>query len=122
MKPVTRTVLLAALAAGLIQTTAAAHAFLDHASPRVGSEVTKPPTEVHLWLTQEIEPAFSAIQVFDPAGREIDNKDSHVDSGNKAELIVSLQPIGPGTYKVVWHVVSIDTHRTKGDFKFTIKP
>jgi methionine-rich copper-binding protein CopC len=122
MKPVTRTVLLAALAAGLLQSTARAHAFLDRASPRVGSEVSKPPTEVHLWLTQEIEPAFSAIQVFDADGRQIDNKDSHVDSGNKAELIVSLQRIGPGTYKVVWHVVSIDTHRTNGDFKFTVKP
>ena len=122
MKRFTRTVLLAALAAGLIQSTAAAHAFLDHASPRVGSDVSKPPAEVHLWLTQEIEPAFSAIQVFDADGREIDNKDSHIDSGNRAELTVSLQTINPGTYKVVWHVVSIDTHRTKGDFKFTVKP
>ena len=101
---------------------ARAHAFLDHADPRVGSELSKPPAEVRLCLTQELEPAFSAIQVFDADGREIDNKDSHVDSGDSRQLIVSLQRLPAGTYKVVWHVVSVDTHRTKGDFKFTVKP
>ncbi len=102
--------------------SALAHAFLDHADPKVGSQATTAPTTVKIWFTQELEPAFSVIQVFDVDGKQIDKKDTHLDEGDKTLLLVSLPPIGPGTYKVSWHVVSVDTHKTHGDFKFTIKP
>ena len=36
---------------------ATAHAFLDHAEPRVGNKVAAPPREVTLWFTQKLEPA-----------------------------------------------------------------
>jgi hypothetical protein len=47
---------------------AAAHAFLDHAEPRVGNKVANPPREVTLWFTQKLEPAFSTLTVTGPAG------------------------------------------------------
>ena len=100
---------------------ASAHAFLDHSEPKVGSGVSPPPTEVRIWFTQQVEPAFSKIQVFDGAGSEVDKKDSHVDPADKHLLIVSLAPIPAGTYKVAWRVVSVDTHKTQGDFKFAVK-
>jgi hypothetical protein len=31
-------------------------------------------------------------------------------------------PLTPGTYRVSWRVVSVDTHPTEGNFTFTIKP
>lgn len=99
----------------------AAHANLDHAEPKVGSTVNQSPKEVKIWLSQSVEPAFSTIEVFDSAGKQIDKKDSHVDKSDKTVLIVSVPDLGPGTYKVVWHVVSTDTHKTHGDFKFTVK-
>ena len=99
----------------------AAHANLDHAEPKVGSTVDKPPTEVKIWFSQSVEPAFSTIEVFDSGGKQIDKKDLHVDKADKTILIVSVPDLGPGTYKVVWHVVSTDTHKTHGDFKFTVK-
>jgi hypothetical protein len=34
---------------------------------------------------------------------------------------VSLKKLPPGTYKVRWHAVSVDTHATDGDFSFTVK-
>src|SRR5262249_42509542 len=40
-----------------------AHAYLDHASPRVGNTVAQSPKEVMLWFTEKIEPAFSTIEV-----------------------------------------------------------
>jgi len=104
-----------------IQSIASAHAFLDHADPKVGSEIVSAPAEVKIWFTQAIEPAFSSIQIYDAAGKEIDKKDSHVDASDKKLLIVSLPATSSGKYKVVWHVVSVDTHRTQGDFKFTVK-
>jgi copper resistance protein C len=98
-----------------------AHAMPDHADPRVGSTVSSAPGDVTIHFTQEIEPAFSAIQVFDPSGKQIDKKDSHIDSQSRATLVVSVPNLSSGTYKVVWHVVSVDTHKTQGDFKFTVK-
>jgi len=104
-----------------LSSTAFAHAFLDHAEPKVGSEIEKAPTEVKAWFTQHIEPAFSKLEVFDADGKQVDNKDCHVDSTDKGLLIVTLPQLSAGTYKVSWKVVSVDTHRTHGDFKFTVK-
>jgi len=98
-----------------------AHANLDHAEPKVGATVNQSPKEVKIWFSQSVEPAFSTIEVFDSAGKQIDKKDSHVDKADKELLIVSVPALDPGTYKVVWHVVSTDTHKTHGDFKFTVK-
>ena len=106
----------------MLGNAAFAHAFLDHAEPRVGSEISKSPTEVKGWFTQHLEPAFSKLEVFDASGKQVDNKDVHLDPGDPEILIVTVPALPPGTYRVSWHVVSVDTHRTHGDFKFTIKP
>jgi methionine-rich copper-binding protein CopC len=113
---------LALLTALAVPSAAGAHAFLDHAEPRVGSEVKASPTEVRIWFTQHLESTFSAIEVFDADGKQVDKKDCHVDEKDPSLLIVSVPALAAGTYKVAWHVVSVDTHRTKGDFKFTVKP
>jgi len=115
-------VICSAMLIGLDVRIASAHAMPDHAEPRVGSSVEKTPTEVRIWFNEKIEPAFSAIEVFAPDGKQIDKKDSHVDAKENRLLIVSVSGLAPGTYKVAWHVVSVDTHKTSGDFKFTVKP
>jgi methionine-rich copper-binding protein CopC len=99
---------------------AGAHAFLDHADPRVGSMVTGSPPVIKIWFTEELEPAFSRIEVFDTAGHEVDQKDSKVDSANKALMSVSLPKLPVGNYKVVWHAVALDTHHTTGTFTFMV--
>jgi len=38
------------------------------------------------------------------------------------ELRVALKPLPPGTYKVIWRVLSVDTHRTNGSFIFRVGP
>ena len=101
---------------------AKAHAFLDHAIPSVGSSASTAPKEVSAWFTQELEPAFSAIEVTDAGGGRVDKADSHVDPADATLLHVSLKPLGPGTYRVHWHVLSVDTHRTEGNFTFTVAP
>jgi copper resistance protein C len=97
-----------------------AHAFLKRAEPAVGSTAQTSPNEVRIWFTENIEPAFSTIQVFDASGKEVDKRDVHLDRSNHALLHVSLPPLGAGTYKVVWRVVSVDTHVTNGNFTFRI--
>ncbi len=101
---------------------AGAHAFLDRAEPRVGSTVKTPPAQVRLWFTQPLEPAFSTVRVLDGSGRQVDKRDVTVDPGKPDLLTVSVPALGPGTYKVVWRVLSVDTHVTEGDFTFTVAP
>ena len=103
-----------------LQSQAWAHAFLDHADPKVGDTVQTSPADLKLWFTQELEPAFSSVEVKDADGKEVDKKDAHLDEKNKALMVVSLQTLPAGTYTVTWHVVSVDTHKTQGHFKFTV--
>jgi len=71
-------------------------------------------------LSEEIEPALSTIQIFDASGKEVDKHDVHLDRSDRALLHVSLPRLEAGVYKVVWRVVSIDTHVTNGNFTFRV--
>jgi methionine-rich copper-binding protein CopC len=93
---------------------------LERSDPTVGGKVHSAPAEVRIWFTEAIQPTFSSIQVFDAGGKQLDKKDTRLDPSNRSLLRISLPPLGSGTYKVVWHVVSVDTHVTKGDFTFQI--
>jgi methionine-rich copper-binding protein CopC len=97
-----------------------AHAFLRDAEPGVGSTVQTSPNEVRIRFTENIEPAFSSIKVFDAFGKEVDKRDVHLDRSDRALLHVSLPRLGGGIYKVVWRVVSVDTHVTNGNFTFRV--
>jgi copper resistance protein C len=97
-----------------------AHAFLRDAEPGVGSTVPTSPNEVKIRFTENIEPAFSSIQVFNASNSQVDKRDVHLDRSDHALLRVSLPQLGVGTYKVVWRVVSVDTHVTNGSFTFRV--
>jgi copper resistance protein C len=105
-----------------IASLAGAHAFLDHATPAVGSEVHGPPAQVKLWFTQALEPAFSKVQVLDAKGNQVDKGDVEVDHSDPTLLEVSVPPLGPGEYRVAWRVLSVDTHVTEGNFTFDVAP
>jgi methionine-rich copper-binding protein CopC len=96
---------------------ARAHAFLDHASPLVGSTVPAAPHEVVLTFTQNLEAAFSTAQVTDASGARVDQGKAQVSGSTMA---IGLKSIGPGNYKVHWHALSVDTHSTEGTFAFTV--
>ena len=105
------------LFAALASTGAFAHAFLDHASPRVGSTVQAAPNELTLSFTQNLEPAFSNVQVTGPNGARVDQGKAQI-SGNT--MRVGLRPAGAGTYHVHWQALSVDTHKTQGSFTFHV--
>jgi copper resistance protein C len=118
MKRLFIAVILAACASAT--TAAKAHAFLDHAVPAVGSSVPTAPADVTMWFTQELEPAFSTATVTDKSGNRVDEADAQVNSKDPTELQVSLKKLPPGIYTVLWHILSVDTHTTHGDFTFTV--
>jgi copper resistance protein C len=113
-----------AISAGcaLLPVAAFAHAHLDHASPAVGSTVAQSPKEVSLWFTEALEAKFSTIDVRDAQGKSMQAGPATLARDNTAQLRVPLKPLPPGTYKVIWRVLSVDTHRTEGDFTFRVGP
>ena len=105
------------LTALLAANAAQAHAFLDHASPLVGSTVASAPHELTLSFTQNLEPAFSTVTVTGPNGARVDAGKAQI-SGST--MRVGLKAAGPGTYRVHWRALSVDTHTTQGNFTFTV--
>jgi copper resistance protein C len=97
------------------------HAFPDHSDPRVGATLLAPPAGVYIWFDGDLEPAFSKITVQDVGGKRVDQGNCRVNPSNSVLLEVGLPPLPPGTYRVIWNVVSRDGHRTGGDYSFTIK-
>ena len=118
-----RMIVVAAVLAGtvtLAAPTVQAHAFLDHASPSVGSTVPTAPETVTMWFTQQLEPAFTTATVTDASGNTVDTGPALVDPKDPTELRVALKKLSPGTYTVAWHALSVDTHTTTGHFTFTV--
>jgi methionine-rich copper-binding protein CopC len=110
------TALLFGLAFGIA--TADAHALLDHADPRVGNTV-KSPRAVSLWFTQNLEKGFSSVEVLDASGARMNAGNAVVDG---KLMRVQVKALPAGTYTVKWHVLSVDTHTTEGNFTFQVSP
>ena len=109
--------LCAAFAAG----PAFAHAHLRSAVPAVDSTVTTSPNAVSITYTEAVEPKFSTIEVDDSTGKRVDQQDPHTAAIDGKVLSVSVPSLSAGTYKVIWHVTAVDTHKTEGTFTFTVK-
>lgn len=99
-------------------TPVAAHAFLQHATPGAGATPTAAPREIMLQFSEPLEPVFSGMTVTDAAGHDVEAGRPVV---SLATMRVPLKPLAAGAYKVIWHVVSLDTHRTEGKFTFSVK-
>jgi methionine-rich copper-binding protein CopC len=112
-----RVLIIALLLALFGRVAAHAHAFLDHASPLVGSTVASAPHEVSLTFTQNLEAAFSSVQVTDANGARVDQGKPQV---NGSTMRIGLKSLSPGTYHVHWHALSVDTHKTEGSFTFHV--
>ncbi len=108
-------------AACVIGHPAFAHAFLERATPAVGSEVSGSPPALTLSYTEPVEPLFSTVTVTDASGARVDGGKPVPQDGGRV-LSVPLKPLAPGVYAVEWHVTSVDTHKTEGHFTFTVKP
>jgi methionine-rich copper-binding protein CopC len=121
MKRLLSKVLLAALTA-MLASPAGAHAHLERGVPAAGSTVHASPPLLKLWFTERLEPAFFKVHVLDRNGKQVDIGDPAVDRADAKLLRVSLPKLAPGTYRVQWRVLSVDTHVSEGDFTFDVAP
>ncbi|HCB1554038.1 TPA: CopC domain-containing protein YobA [Enterobacter asburiae] len=98
-----------------------AHAHLNQQVPAADSVVAAPQA-LTLNFSEGIEPGFSGVVVTDAQNQVIKTGTATRDEKNKAQLTVPLeQTLAAGTYQVEWHVVSVDGHKTKGSYHFSVK-
>lgn len=100
-----------------------AHAMLDHAVPAVGGTAQGAPGELQIAFTQNIVASFSGAELKTAEGAAIPTGKAVVDPASPKLMRVPIgQKLKPGLYVVTWHVVSVDSHRSSGSYKFTVAP
>jgi len=98
-----------------------AHAFPEHAEPGAGAWLAAPPHEVLIRFDHMLETSFSSLRVEDAQGHRVDKGRAQAGSDDPHLMKVSLPRLKPGIYQVIWTAVSLDGHRTQGDYLFTIR-
>ncbi len=87
--------------------------------PAADSTVSAPDS-VMIHFSGAVEPKFSTITVSDATGHVV-NKDASVVASDGKMISVALPKLPAGIYTVNWVAVSVDSHRSQGDYKFTVK-
>ncbi len=112
---------LAALAIGLLATSADAHPKLNSASPAADVSSKVSPTEIKLNFSEDVIAKFSGVEIKDESGQAIPTGVPVTDPKDRKQLVVPLRaPLTAGHYTVTWHAVSEDTHRVKGEYSFGV--
>jgi copper transport protein len=100
------------------------HAQYDHSNPPANARLSSghPPTQVQVWFTEQVDPNFSKLAVFNQQRRDVDLGNSHMAPNDPYSLIISLHPGLPdGAYTVVFHTVSAeDGHEVTSGFSFVV--
>ena len=106
---------------GLIAVTGvvSAHAMLEKAQPAAGSVVHGSPSTLRLEFSEPLEPAFSAVTVTDNGGQSVASGAAAI---AQSTMSVPLKSLRAGQYRVSWHAVSVDKHRTEGSYTFRVSP
>jgi len=115
-------VLLAALCAFFVAapTAAFAHDELIGSSPADGDVVDASPTSIDLRFSAEPLAGDGATEVLviDPSGREVQDGDPVLDRNGVIQNISGAEE--PGTYRVIWRIVSSDGHPISGEVLFSV--
>ncbi len=99
-----------------------AHAHLKHQYPAADAVMDAAPQALTLNFSEGIEPAFSGITLTGPSNQPQQTAKAKLAPDDKKQLIVPLSaPLPAGRYQVDWHVVSVDGHKTKGSYHFSVK-
>lgn len=115
----TTTALLASL---LGASSVFAHAHLKSSTPAADSNVTAP-NELRLVFSEGVEAAFTQVKI-SKDGAPLEVKSLATEGADKKTLIVTpaATPLRAGEYKVEWHAVSVDTHKSEGSYSFKVSP
>jgi methionine-rich copper-binding protein CopC len=99
-----------------------AHANLKVETPAANSTVT-PPEKLILKFSEGLEIHFTGVEITGPDGKAVTTGPLLLDPNDETSLIVPITgSLAAGKYRVDWHAVAKDTHKSHGSFSFTVKP
>ncbi|MFT2798868.1 CopC domain-containing protein YobA [Serratia sp. N21D137] len=106
---------------GLSSQQALAHAHLKVQTPAADGTVSSAPRVLTLNFSEGIEPNFSGVKVTGPDNAVVKTGKLDLDPSNNTLVNVPIEAeLAAGKYQVSWHVVSVDGHKTKGQYSFTV--
>ncbi|ART62665.1 copper homeostasis periplasmic binding protein CopC [Kushneria marisflavi] len=104
-----------------ISTQALAHAHLKSSTPEEGGRVSNP-QEISLTFSEGLELPFSDIDVVSTDGDSVTLDEARLQEGGKTLVAPISEPLESGSYDVHWHVLSVDGHKTQGQYRFDVTP
>ncbi|MEN5015252.1 copper homeostasis periplasmic binding protein CopC [Erwinia sp. Eh17-17] len=110
------------LIAALFAQQASAHAHLKSEYTTVNPAGSPYPQALTIEFSEDVEPAFSGIEVTQMDNTPVPQLKAKRDAKQHNRLRVQFkQPLKRGEeYKVNWHVLSVDGHKTKGNYTFSV--
>jgi copper transport protein len=111
----------AALLALLLAAPVAAHANLVRSDPPAGAVLQAAPKEVTLEFSEELDPGFSRIQLFDSKSQVVDAGPGTVEAADPRVIHLPLKDLPKDSYTAIWRVRSaVDGHITEGSLPFGV--
>lgn len=118
---------LAALSLG-VSAPALAHPKLVNSSPAASATVAAT-NRLTLTFSERLMPQLSGLDLAmtgmpgmaNHAPMKIGGMRTTVGEDGKTLIAALPRPLAAGTYKLDWHVVSVDTHRIAGSLTFTVR-
>ncbi|HHR6036764.1 TPA: copper homeostasis periplasmic binding protein CopC [Providencia alcalifaciens] len=112
----------AVLFLGMSFQQAFAHAHLKDQLPAEGAALEQAPKAITLNFSEGIEVNFTKVNVTDENKQTIKTGKAALDPSNNTKVIIPVESkLAAGKYDVQWSVVSVDGHKTKGNYSFTVK-
>ncbi len=99
-----------------------AHAIMVRTAPEQGAVAPGTVGKVEVWYDSGIRDDFAALAVINAAGDRVDKRDAAIDSADQTHVVVSVEALTPGEYKVRYRAVSADGHLVSGAWAFEVRP
>ena len=96
-----------------------AHAGLVKETPADGASVAAPPA-LTLTFTEAVTLAFTGITL-KADGTEVAIGVAALSEDGLTLTVPTRGPLGAGVYRVEWHALSEDGHRSQGTYSFSVK-
>ncbi|CDG17442.1 MULTISPECIES: copper homeostasis periplasmic binding protein CopC [Xenorhabdus] len=113
---------LVVLFVGMSCQQALAHAHLKDQTPAENTTIETAPQAITLSFSERIELGFSQVKLIGPEKSAVKTGKLALDPETKTQLILPVEgQLVAGKYRVDWSVLSVDGHKTKGVYSFTVR-
>ncbi|WP_445619737.1 copper homeostasis periplasmic binding protein CopC [Kushneria sp. Sum13] len=104
-----------------VSTQALAHAHLKAATPGDKASVSTL-HEISLTFSEALELPFSGVDVVGTDGNAVTLDEARLQDGGRTLVTPIGDALESGRYDVHWHVLSVDGHKTQGQYSFDVTP